>query len=221
MNNNSILEIRKTQFIENPNRDNFLKLSRKILPHKEIFDNKFFSKATSNAIKKNDFMGLYHISRLYIELNRNVEAEYLMIRAYEIDKSNNEMLYQLLDIMCRRKQLGLVMYLLEKFDKEKNELLYIKSMIKYFLLTSKKIELIELVLSCFDKFIADEEFIWLVFVSGIQNDIFYFSYKVSKTKYFIDFISFLTPQHETRLKNHLYIIIIKTLDGIKNDCKSS
>jgi len=63
--NNSILEIRKEKFIENPNHDNYKKLAEKIDKNKEIFDNLFFTKAVNIFIRNKDSKGLLFISQLY------------------------------------------------------------------------------------------------------------------------------------------------------------
>lgn len=219
-NNTSILEIRKLQFIEKPNYDNCEKLLTKIDTHKEIFDNKFFAEATKNASLKKDIKGLLFIAQLYIELNRNVEAEYILFRAYEIDNANDEIIYYLFDVLCRRKQLGLASYFIEKFDRAKNALLFTKSMIKYFLLTNRKEELNELITSCFEIFKNDKEFIFLVYISAIQNDNHQYTYMVSKTKFRQEIFYGLSGQNKHRIKNHFYRIILillrEKMHGSKN-----
>jgi hypothetical protein len=211
-NNISILEIRKAKFIENPNKENYLKLDEKIDRHKEIFDNKFFAEATKNALYKKDNYGLLYISRLYIELNRNVEAEFIMSRAHEIDESNNEITYYFFDILCRRKQLGTLSTIGDKLDKSKDELMYIKSLIKYFLLTNREKELDDLLASSFENYKTDREFVWFVLISAIQNNNYHFTYMVSKTMFKKEFFCSLTKQQENRLKNHFYTMIKNLLN---------
>jgi hypothetical protein len=207
----SIFEIRKAKFIENPNYDNFLKLDAKIDKHKEIFDNKFFAEATNNALNKKDIYGLLYISQLYIELKRNVEAEFVLSQAHKIDENNNDITHYYFDILCRRKQLGLISTIGNKLNKLKNELMYIKSLIKYFLLTNKTNELNELIRSSFEKYKTDKEFVWLILIAAIQSNNYYFTYMVSKTLFQKILFCNLTKQEENRIKNHLYIIIINLL----------
>lgn len=216
----SILEIRKKLFIENQNYDNYLKLVAKIYKHKEIFDNKFFAEATKNALHKKDINGLLYISQLYIELERNIEAEFILSKTHEIDKNNNEITYYYFDILCRRKQLGLVQIIRDKLDKSKNELMYIKSLIKYFLLTNKIKELDELVMSSFEKYKTDREFVWFILIAAIQNNNYYYTYMVSRTLFQKELFCDLSKQYENRIKNHFYIIIINLLKDKIYDSKN-
>ena len=219
MSNTSILDIRKISFIEDPNQENSIKLIEKIDSHKEIFDNKFFAKATEKAILKNNVKGLLFISNLYVLLNRNIEAEYILRRAYEIDNTNNEILYYLFDILCRRKQFGLVSSISEKLDKSKDELMYVKSLIKYFLLCNKEKELNELLQHYFEKYNGDKELVRLIFIAAIQNNNHYFTYMVSKTKFRQDLFSGLSGPVKSRIKNHFYIMINNLLKEKIHDIK--
>jgi len=211
MNNISILEIRKKAFIENPNYDNYVKLIAKIDKHKEIFDNKFFAKATKKTLLEKNVKGLLYISRLYIELKRNVEAEYILFSAYKIDNANNKILFFLFDILCRRKQLGLASYIGEKLDETENELMYVKSLIKYFLLTRKENDLYDLVKCYFDKYKIDSEFVWFILIAALQNNNYYFTYMVSETSFQQEFFCDLSKPQENRIKNHFYKMIINLL----------
>ena len=213
----SILEIRKFNFIKNPNYENYVKLVTKIDKHKEIFDNKFFAEVTKNTLQKKDIKGLLYISQLYIELNRNIEAEFILSRAHKIDETNNEVLYYLFDILCRRKQLGLVSVIGKKLDESKDELMFAKSMIKYLLLTKKENELNNYVKSNFDKFKVDKEFVWLVFIAGIQNNNEHFTYLVSKTNYQRKLFNSLSKPIENRIKNHFLRMIVNLLRKKIND----
>jgi hypothetical protein len=219
-NNTSILEIRKAKFIENPNYDNYKKLSTKIDRNKEIFDNKFFAEVTEKVLLKKDIQGLLYISQLYVGLKRNVEAEYILFCAYKIDNANNEILHYLFDILCRRKQLGLVSSIGEKLDKSKNELMYVKSLIKYFILTRKKNDLDDLVKSYFERYKTDEEFVWFILIAAIQNDNYYYTYIVSKTNFQRELFGNLSGPEEKQIKNHFYKIInnllIEKIYDIKN-----
>jgi hypothetical protein len=208
----SILEIRKLNFIEEPNKYNLLKLVEKIDNHKDIFDNIFFAKATKNALCKNNIYGLLHIASLYMELNRNVEAEYLLSRAHKIDEKNNEITYWYFDILCRRKQLCMLSSIEKKIKEANNELMYIKSMIKYFILTNKEKELYELVKSLFEKYKTDREFISLVLTAAIQNNNYYLTHLVSKTQFQKELFGSLSKQGQIRIKNHFYAMIINLLN---------
>ena len=210
-NNTSILEIRKAKFIENPNYDNYKKLSTKIDRHIEIFDNKFFAEVTEKVLLKKDINGLLYISQLYVELKRNVEAEYILFCAYKIDHANNEILYYLFDILCRRKQLGLVSSIGDKLDKSKNELMYVKSLIKYFLLTRKENDLNNLFKDYFAKYKTDKEFVLFIFIAAIQNDNYYFTYMVFKTEFQQELFGSLSGPEERRIKSHFYKIIYNLL----------
>ena len=207
----SILEIRKANFIKNPNYDNYRKLVEKIDRHKEIFDNKFFAKVKKNALLKKDTNGLLYISQLYIVLNRNIEAEFILSCAYEIDKTNSEILYYYFDILCRRKQLGFISSVGDKLEKFSNKLMYDKCLIKYFLLTRKSDKLMELIKSTFEKHKTDNEFVRLVFISAIQNDNYNFTYMVSKTNFRQELFRGLSGSVEMLLKNHFSIMIINLL----------
>ena len=216
----SILDIRKMAFINNPNYDNFNKLLLKIDNHKEIFDNKFFSEATKNALVKKDIDGLLFISRLYIGLNRNVEAEFILSQLYNIDKSNINIIYSYFDILCRRKQLNLISSIGEKINKKENELLYTKCLIKYYLLTRKSNDLEKLIKSCFEMYKTDREFVWLVFISAIQNDNYQFTNMVSKTEYQNELFSDLSGPEERKIKIHFYLNILNILSEKINDNKN-
>jgi hypothetical protein len=210
-NNMSILDIRKSQFIKDQNHNNYQKLLEKINRHKKIFDNKFFAEATKNVFSKKDIHGLFYISQLYIALNRNIEAEFIMSKSYEIDKANYETLYCYFDILCRRKQLGLIVSLGNKLDKTKNELMYAKCLIKYFLLTMKPDKLNETIMFYHEKYIADYEFVHLVFIAALQNNNYYYTYMVSKTKFQYEIFNNLTESGKRQIKKHFYIIITDLL----------
>jgi hypothetical protein len=220
MDNISILEIRKLRFIENQNYENYKKLLTKADRNKEIFDNQFFSSATKSAFSQKNLKGLLFISQLYIALNRNVEAEYILLSAYEIDNTNNEILYHLFDILCRRKQLGLTSYFLDKIDALKDEPLFIKSSIKYFLLTNRKKDLSDIIELYFHKLSSDHEFVALVLIAAVQNDNSQLTYLVSKTKYQKELFSGLSGQYEYRIKRHFYKVIINLLREKINGHKS-
>jgi len=216
----SILDIRKITFINDPNLDNFMKLISKIDNHKEIFDNKFFAEATKNALVKKDINGLLFISKLYIELNRNVEAEFILSQVYNIDKSNIDVIYSYFDILCRRKQLSLVSSIGETINKKENELLYTKCLIKYYLLTRRQNDLDSLVKSCFERYKTDREFVWLVYISAIQNDNYQFTYMISKTEYQNGLFSDLSSQLERKIKRHFYLMILNLLSEKMNENKN-
>ena len=207
-------------FINNPNYDNFYRLLTKIDSHKEIFDNKFFAEATKNAFIKKDINGLLFISRLYIGLNRNVEAEFILSQVYNLDEPNIDVIYSYFDILCRRKQLGLLSYIGEKINKTENGLLFTKCLIKYYLLTRKQNDLDNLIKSCFEKYKTDREFVRLVYISAIQNDDYQFTYMVSKTKYQIDYFSDLSSSIEYRIKRHFYLMLLNILSEKTNDNKN-
>lgn len=211
MDNTSILEIRKLKFIENQNYENYEKLLIKVDRHREIFDNQFFSSATKNALSQKNLKGLLFISQLYIALGRNIEAEYILLSAYKIDNTNNEMLYYLFDILCRRKQLGLASYFLNKFDKLKNESFFVKSSIKYFLLTNRKKDLSDIIELYFNKLSSDREFLALVLAVAIQNNNYQFTHLISRTKYQQELFSGLSGQYEHRIKGHFYKMIVNLL----------
>ena len=219
-NNTSILEISKIRFIENPSYDNYKKLLIKIDGHKEIFDNKFFAEALKKSLHNREVKGLLYISQLYIALNRNVEAEYILFCAYEIDKTNDEILYCLFDILCKRKQLGLVASIGEKIDKSKNELMYVKALIKFHLLTNRPKELDDTVKTYFKKYKNDIELVRLLFIAAIQNDNYQYTYMVSKTVYQQEFFSVLTGAMEHRIKHHFYLMIINLLRENNHDNKN-
>jgi len=219
-NKTSILDIRKLAFINDPNCENFYRLLQKMDNHKEIFDNKFFAEATKKAFAKKDINGLLLISKLYIELNRNVEAEFVLLRAYSLDKINIDATYAYFDILCRRKQLSLIYSIGEKIDKTKNELLYVKSLIKYYLVISKPNELEDLVKSYFERYKTDREFVRLIYFSAIQNDNYQLTYMVSKTKFQIELFSDLSEPLERRIKRHFYLMILNSLSEKINDNKN-
>jgi hypothetical protein len=210
-NNMSILDIRKSQFIEYPNYNNYQKLLEKIDRHKEIFDNKFFAEVTKKAFSKKDIHGLFYISQLYISLNRNIEAELILSKSYEIDKTNYETLYCYFDILCRRKQLGLLVSLRNKLDKTKNELMYVKCLIKYYLLTMKPDKLDDTIMFYYEKCITDYEFVHLIFIAALQNNNYYYTYMVSKTKFQYEIFNNLTEQGKRQINKHFYIIITDLL----------
>jgi hypothetical protein len=220
MDNTSILEIRKLKFIEDQSYENYKKLLIKADRHKEIFDNKFFSSATKNAFSQRNLKGLLFISQLYIALSRNVEAEYILFSAYEIDNGNSEILYYLFDILCRRKQLGFTSYFLNKFDKLKNEPFFVKSSIKYFVLTNRKNDLSDIIELYFTKLSSDREFVALVLTAATLNNNYRFTYLISKTKYQQELFSDLSEQYEHRIKGHFYKIIINLLREKINGHKS-
>jgi hypothetical protein len=220
MNNISILEIRKLEFIKKPDYENYKTLSTKIYKHREIFDNRFFSDASKNALAEKDTKGLLFISQLYISLGRNIEAEYVLLCAYDIDNTDDEIVYYLFDIFCRRKQLGFASHFLRQFDKSKNELLFTKSTIKYFLLTKKEKDLNNLIVSCFEKLNSDREFVSLTLITAIQTNNYRLTYLVSKTKYRQKLFFGLSGQDEHRLKRHFYKIIINLLKEKVNGHKS-
>jgi hypothetical protein len=219
-NNTSILDIRKSQFIEDPNYANYRKLLEKIDRHKEIFDNKFFAEATKKSLFKKNIKGLLYISQLYVVLNRNVEAEHILFNAHSIDQTDKEILDYLFDILCRRKQLGLVPVIGDKIDKTGDKLMYVKCLIKHFILTMRNKELEELIKSTFDEYKMDKDFVSLVFISSVQNDNYYFTYKVSKTIYKNDFFCNLSGQLEQRIKKHFYIMINNLLRERLHDNKN-
>jgi len=216
----SILDIRKMAFINNPNNDNFYSLLKKIDKHKEIFDNKFFAEATKNALIKKDTNGLLFISRLYIGLNRNVEAEFILSQVYNIDKSNIDVIYSYFDILCRRKQLSLLSSIIKNINKKENELLYTKCLLKYYILTRQSNDLDNLVKSCFEKYKKDREFVWLVYISAIQNDNYQFTNMVSKTEYQNELFSDLSGPEERKIKIHFYLNILNILSEKINDNKN-
>jgi hypothetical protein len=220
MDNTSILEIRKLKFIENQSYENYEKLLTKVDRHKEIFDNHLFSDATKSAFSQRNLKGLLFISQLYIVLGRNVEAEYILLSAYEFDNTNNEILYYLFDILCRRKQIGLASYFLNKFDKLKNEPFFVKSSIKYFLLTNRKKDLCDIIELYFNKLSSDREFLALVLTAAVQNNNYQFTYLISRTKYQQELFSGLSGQYEQRIKGHFYKIIINLIKEIINGHKS-
>jgi hypothetical protein len=220
-NNTSILDIRKSLFIEDPNYNNYLKLVEKIDKHKEIFDNKFFAEAIKRALFKKNIKGLLYISQLYVGLNRNVEAEFILFRTHGIDQTDKEVLYYLFDILCRRKQLGLVLVIGNKFDKTKDKLMYDKCLIKYFILTKRQNELEKLINSTFDEYKSDKEFVRLAYISSIQYDNYYFTYKISKTIYKDDLFRDLSEPLERRIKKHFYIMINNLLREKLHDNKNS
>jgi hypothetical protein len=153
-------------------------------------------------------------------LGRNIEAEYILLCAYNIDNTDDEIVYYLFDIFCRRKQLGFASHFLGQFDKSKNELLFTKSTIKYLLLTNKKSDLNDLIKSCFEKLKSDREFVYLVLIAAIQNDNSQLAYLISKTKYQHELFSGLSGQYEHRLKRHFYKIIINLLREKANGRKN-
>ena len=209
----SILEIRKSNFIENSNYDNFCRLADKIENHKEIFDNVFFAKATEKAISIKDIKGLLYISQLYLMLERHIEAEYILRQAYKMDNTDNEIIYWFFDILCIRKQYGSVLSLIRIFNKSKDEEKYVKSMIKYYLLAKNEKELNKFVQYYFDKYKNDKEFVNLVFIAAVRNDNYYFTYLVSKTKYILDFLSTISGINKNIVKKHFYIMINNLLIG--------
>ena len=219
MNNSSILDIRKIKFIENPNQENFSKLAKKVYTHKEIFDNSFFAKATEKALFIKNVTGLLFISKLYIMLERNIEAEYILSRAYKIDDINNDILYYYFDILCRRKQFGLVSSIGEKLDRSKNDLMYIKSLIKYYILSNNEIELNDLLFHNFEKYKNDEDFVFLAFITAIQKNNYHLTYLVNKTKFRRELFSDLIGHMGGTVKNHFYILITNLLKEIINDGK--
>jgi hypothetical protein len=220
MDNTSILEIRKLKFIKNPDYENYNALLKKIDKYKEIFDNQFFSDASKNALSNKDTKGLLFISQLYVSLGRNIEAEYTLLCAYNINNTNDEILYYLFDVFCRRKQLGLASHFLGKFDKSKNELLFTKATIKYFLLINKKNDLNNLIVSCFEKLNPDREFVALTLIAAIQTNNYQLTHLVSKTKYQQEILFCLSGQDEHRIKRHFYRIIINLLKEKINGHKS-
>ena len=221
MNSNfSILEIRKNKFIENPNHDNFLKLISKIDNHKEIFDNKYFIKAIEIFKKKKEIKGLIFLSQLYIHLERNIEAEHLLFQIYNIDNTNDKTIYYLFDILCRRKQLGFISSFGERLNVINDELLYIKSLLKYFLLTNKQNEIDNIITDNFEKYKTDSEFVLLIYKSAIQNDNHYCTYLISKTKFQYDLFKSITKSEEHKIKSHFYLIIYNLLQEYKNDIKN-
>lgn len=217
--NNSILEIRKEKFIENPSQDNFIKLAEKIDSHKEIFDNHFFAKAISNFTTKKEGKGLLFISQLYIMLKRNAEAEYVLFCAHTIDGDNEEIIFYLFDILCRRKQLELVSTIGEKVNALTNEALYAKSLMKYCILTNKSIELDNTINTYFEKYKNDKEFVWFVFIAANHSNNHYYTYLVSKTKIQQEIFNNLSGHVEYRMKNHFVKMIVTILGEIKNDRK--
>jgi hypothetical protein len=219
-NKTSILDIRKLAFINDPNCENFYRLLQKIDNHKEIFDNKFFAEVTKKAFAKNDINALLLISKLYIELNRNIEAEFILSRAYNLDKTNIDATYSYFDILCRRKQLSLISSIGEKIDKTKNELLYVKSLIKYYLVINKPNELNDLVKLYFERYKTDKEFVRLIYFSAIQNDDYQLTYMVSKTKFQIELFSDLSEPLERRIKRHFHLMILNSLSEKINDNKN-
>ena len=219
--NNSILEIRKEKFIENPNHDNYKKLAEKIDKNKEIFDNLFFTKAVNIFIRNKDSKGLLFISQLYIKLKRNVEAEYILFGAHKIDETNEEILYYLFDILCRRKQLELVSIIGEKLNKMQNEVMYVKSLIKYCILTKKTFEFDDLLKTYFEKYKDDKEFISLVFIAANHNNSHYGTYLISKTKAQQEIFDSLTGHIKYRTKNHFIHMIIHILREMINETKNS
>jgi hypothetical protein len=93
-------------------------------------------------------------------------------------------------------------------------------LIKYYLLTRKSTELDNLVKLCFEKFKADREFVWLVYISAIQDDNYQFTYMVSKTEFQIGLFAGLTGPVEHRIKRHFYLMIVDFLNERINDNKN-
>jgi len=212
----SILQIRKYDFIENLSYKSYVRLINKIDEHKEIFDNKFFAEATNNAIKKKDIKGIIYIAYLYKELKRYVEAEYILFQGYEIDDNNSELIYYLFDILCIRKELGPVSFFYDKLYKLKDELMYVKSMIKYDILISNKNGVEDLIRPCFDKYKNDNEFIYLIYIAAIYLDNYKLTYMISKTSSGQE----LLKQDTNKTKNHFYIMIMNILNKVIYDNKN-
>ena len=154
-------------------------------------------------------------------LNRNIEAEYILFRAIDIDENDDEILYWLFDILCRRKQLGLLSSIGNKLDKTKNELLYIKSLIKYLIITNKINELEDLFIEYFEKYKTDKEFVCFILSTAIRENNYRLTYMVSKTIFKNELFHDLTEPQERRLKNHFYLLIVKLLRENNDDNKNS
>jgi len=213
----SILEITKYKFIENLDHKYYVKLVNKINGHKEIFDNKFFSRATKNALDQKKIKGLLYIADLYTKLKRYVEAEYVLFQGYEIDNTDSEIIFYLFDILCRRKELGLATHFLGELDKMKNELMFLKSMIKYDILINNKNGIEDLIKPYLDKYKTDSEFIWLIHIAALYHDNYRLTYMISKT----DSGQELIKQSDNHIKKHFYVMIINILNGIIHDNKDS
>ena len=218
----SILEIIKYNFIENLSHKYYVKLVKKIKGHKEIFDNNFFAAATKNALNKKDVKGILYIAHLYKELKRYVEAEYILFQGYEIDNNDSDLIYYLFDILCIRKELALVQFFLGQLDKLKNnELMFLKSVIKYDILINNKKGIEGLVKPCFDKYKADRELIWLIHIAAIYHDNYRLTYMISKTSVGEELITSLSKQEENQTKKHFYVMIVNILNEIIHDNKNS
>ena len=215
MSETSIINIRKKRFLKDFLYEDFKNLYRASRDHREYFDQNFFTEATNKAIIENNVEALLFISQLYLKMDMLIEAEYVIGKAYLIDKNNIRTIYQLVELFCRRYRFFHAKHYIDLLEKKENGILYTKSLIKFYLIGGTENELKELILDSFDSYKKDVEYIFLVYDSAISIKLPYLM-KLAFTSIFSKKLyNSLNERGKKISKKYMIEILINILNMVK------
>jgi len=212
----SIVDIRLERFISDQPVEDFIKLYALTGKQPERFTTEFFALATRSALARQNIPGLLRISQLLISLDRLIESEYTLTKAYEINSTNREILYALVDIFCRRHCLFHANHFVEALSKDGDDILTTKSRIKYWLITGHSDQLKKLILDTYSRYIDDREYLLLAFEAAISLNDYFITAVVSRSSHAVDLYGSLSGRSAGIVRRHLNIALLTILTKVSN-----
>ena len=210
----TISEIRMNRYIHNPNREDFERIAHhfgtgKIPVAKQL---EFLEEVLRRHGKAADPKLLVEISHLFLLVDRLLEAQVFLSRAYDIAPSDVAILYALNRVFCQRRSLFYGAWAVAKLKELKAGLaIETKAEAMYLLICGRHEQCLSLCLSRFDKLSGDKEFLFLSYETAIRAKSSRLALSVFSQKESALLLSSISSANQKRVRNLLLTDLIRIL----------
>lgn len=209
----NVIELRIMKYLTEFGQNEYEKLLGVITKKKQYFNSDFFHKGISKALNDKNVKALIQLANMNSILNRFIEAEYILTKAYEIDDSNQDLIYYMIDIYCKRHAFFHALQFVEQLDPN-IDYKYLKSKIKIALISgnSENLEPQILVLDN-DEFNNNElTFLLIQYSERFKNN--EILYKILSSNNGHKVLSNFSKRYTSFLKRMLYRVLINRMGKI-------
>lgn len=162
-------------------------------------------------------MGFLYLSHFCIALDRLIEAEYCLTKAYETDEKNNLIQYALVDIFSRRRCLHHAWHFTDALEASGDDVLAWKAGVKFNLMAGDNTELCKLVVNS-ESYVDDHEAVALVLESAIRLDDFRLTNAALRSRTARPALETYNVRQQRIILRHVRTALVTTVKAIGDLC---